>query len=572
MKLQYLEDLERIKIIPENSTELRGIKNYLTRHVDGYMFDPRFKLKIWDGKNTQYHKETDTIPMGLWKEAFKCCEEFGYPFRFLNKEDFPLNRKVKKKEFIEFITNFFKDYKFQPRDYQIEAAWEVLKNRYCNIAVATSGGKTLIYSMIVFFLMSKYKNTKFLLVVPSKTLVTQFYDDLIGFNYKNEIDLNIQEIYAEGEKPRTLDPNKEPNLVISTFQSLVYEKKIPIKEVRHNGKKIQIELTKEEIAEHKEKKIKIKYKTKTILNYPKEWFKQFWSVTTDEAHKNKSDSYKKILKYTLNNAYYRWGMSGSYPSDDSNDMMEIMAKTGPVVSTVKARKLMDEGYITQVKIKGVIMNHNDFEFTDTLEVVASRDKKAAYDIECAKIQESEERLLVINKIISQCKSNTLVLFHNTEYGEKILNYVKERNPDKDFYYIDGGVKNNATKKNIENNRNFIKAEMEKTDGRVKILIASFGTLSTGVSIDAITNVIFTQSFKKAQVIIQSIGRALRLHKDKKFAYIFDLVDRFNPDDFATRKKNKFKNILYNHWIERTKIYNDEEYPYSSIEINLKSAV
>ena len=61
MKLEYLHDQERIKIYPENSTELRGIKNYLNSHPDNYMFDPTFKMKLWDGKRTQYKKEDDTL-------------------------------------------------------------------------------------------------------------------------------------------------------------------------------------------------------------------------------------------------------------------------------------------------------------------------------------------------------------------------------------------------------------------------------------------------------------------------------------------------------------------------------
>lgn len=532
MKLQYLPEYERIKIIPENNTESRGIKNWLDRHVDGYMFDPAFKNKLWNGKKSLYDKETDTIPMGLWKEAFRCCEEFGYTFEFINKHEFPLNRDVKKAEVASFIKTFFNGFivdgvPFEARDYQVECVINILKNRYCNISVATSGGKTLIYSLVLFYLINKYPKKKFLLIVPSKTLVTQFYDDIIGFNWQKELYINIQEIFDETEKPRTTIPGKEPNIVIGTFQSLV--------------------------------------------DYDKKFFQQFWSVTADEGHKSKATSYRKILKKTIGTAYYRWGMSGTFPKDDTYEMMEIMAKTGPVVDIIKAKKLQDAGYITKVKIKGLLMYHNDWEFAQRLEIVASRDKKSAYDLEVEKIQESQERLDIINKVVSQCKSNTLVLFHNTEYGQKILARLKEGNPDKDFYYIDGSVKNNGNSKNIENNRSFIKKEMEKTDGRVKVLVASFGTLSTGVSIKAINNVLFCQSFKKAQIIVQSIGRALRLHPDKKMAYIFDLVDIFNHDDFSARTKSKFKNILFNHWSQRLKIYAEEEYPCDSIEIQLKPA-
>lgn len=87
-----------------------------------------------------------------------------------------------------------------------------------------------------------------------------------------------------------------------------------------------------------------------------------------------------------------------------------------------------------------------------------------------------------------------------------------------------------------------------------------GTLSTGVSINAIFNVIFADSFKSEQVIIQSIGRALRLHTDKDRALIFDLVDVFSP--------NNLNNILYRHFKEREKFYIKREYPYKMIKVNL----
>ncbi len=522
MKIEYLPEVERLKIYPEERKELAGLKNYLTRYEDGYFYDPRFKiLKIWNGKNTQFESEDNTVPLGLWKEVYKCCYDFGYPFEFVNKKDFPLNKSVKEAEFNEFVLEFFKEYKykgkqFELRDYQIRSAYNILKNRYCNIAVATAGGKTLIYALVLFYLLKKHPDKKFLLVVPSKTLVTQFYDDLNNFNWQKEINLNAQEIFDLTEKPRTYDADKEVNLVIGTFQSLI--------------------------------------------KYKKPWFQQFWSITTDEGHKSDSASYKKILKRTFLNAYYRWGMSGSYAADDTEEMMQIMAHTGPLVDTVKAKELMDKGYITKVKIKRILLNHNNYEFAENLKMVAARDKKACYDLECAKIQESDDRLIIINKIVSECKQNTLVLFHNTEYGEKLLAHLEKNNPDKIFHYIDGKISNKK--------RTPIKAMMENTDV-VNVLVASYGTLSTGVSIDAITNVIFTQSFKKAQLIIQSIGRALRLHPDKKFAYIFDLIDVFNTDSYIARYSLKFKNILADHGDKRIKIYEDEEYPYSTIEINLK---
>lgn len=516
MKLTYIEKKQLIKIEGPNN-EINSLKRWFNRYEEGYMFDPRFKNKLWSGKSTKFNKKNNTIPMGLWKEAFLCCQENGYAFNFTNKSEFPLNRDIKKKDFETFIKEFFDDYKFQPREYQVESAYAILKNMYGNIAVATGGGKTFIYSLVLFYLLHKHPNEKFLLVVPSKTLVTQFYDDIIDYAH-DKIDFNIREIFDITEKPRTRHEDKEDTLCIGTFQSLANDEK-----------------------------------------YPRDWFKQFFMVTVDEGHKSAAKSYRKILNRTINYATYRWGMSGTFPKDDTFEITEILARTGPILKRITAKYLMDLGYLTQVKIKGILLNHNDYEFREAIERVAARDKKACYDLEVAKIQESEHRLDVVSKIVKECKDNTLVLFHNTDYGEKLFEHLKEKHPDKDFHFISGKINNKK--------RTIIKEAMMETD-RVQVLVASFGTLSTGVSISTITNVIFTQSFKKAQVIIQSIGRALRLYKGKKKAYIFDLVDIFNEDEYVVTRKSKFSNILYNHWLKRKKIYDEEEYPYDFIKINL----
>jgi superfamily II DNA or RNA helicase len=182
----------------------------------------------------------------------------------------------------------------------------------------------------------------------------------------------------------------------------------------------------------------------------------------------------------------------------------------------------------------------------------SGDGKAAFDLEKAYVHRSDKRLNFIKKIVDKCDNNTLLLFHTIENGQKIFQKLKDEIPEKEFFYIDGEV---SGKK-----REIIKKQMEVTDGKVKVLVASFGTLSTGVSINAIFNIIFTDSFKSEQIVIQSIGRGLRLHSDKEKVTIFDLVDIFAPKDF--------NNILYKHYIERRGFYVKRNYPFKEIRINI----
>jgi superfamily II DNA or RNA helicase len=105
-----------------------------------------------------------------------------------------------------------------------------------------------------------------------------------------------------------------------------------------------------------------------------------------------------------------------------------------------------------------------------------------------------------------------------------------------------------------------KREEIREEGVTKVLCASFGTLSTGVSINAIFNVIFADSFKSEQIIIQSIGRGLRLHSDKDKVNIFDLVDVFEKEDH--------NNALFRHYKEREGFYIKRKYPFKILKINL----
>ena len=131
-------------------------------------------------------------------------------------------------------------------------------------------------------------------------------------------------------------------------------------------------------------------------------------------------------------------------------------------------------------------------------------------------------------------------------------YISTADQDKDVFYIDGST-------SMEK-REYIKKIMEDTSGNPKILVASFGTTSTGVNIKAITNIVFAQGFKSDQIIRQSIGRGLRLHSEKTKLVVFDLVDVFHSD---------FKTILVRQYeSRRDEIYKKQKYPFEELKIKL----
>lgn len=190
-------------------------------------------------------------------------------------------------------------------------------------------------------------------------------------------------------------------------------------------------------------------------------------LCVSNCHQAKAKSYLKILGQTFNHAYSRFGVSGTTPPEDSCEILTIQSVLGPKITEVSADELKKKGIITPMEIKVVVMNHNDLEFADRMDQIRKGGYgKEAFNIEKDYIHLSDNRLDFIKKIVTKCESNTLVLFHTIEYGQKILKKLQEELPDKEFFYIDGSI---SGKK-----REVIKKEMEITKKDVEYTILNFG--------------------------------------------------------------------------------------------------
>jgi type I site-specific restriction endonuclease len=92
------------------------------------------------------------------------------------------------------------------------------------------------------------------------------------------------------------------------------------------------------------------------------------------------------------------------------------------------------------------------------------------------------------------------------------------------------------------------------------MVASFGTLSTGVSVKNIHNIFLVESYKSEVLIKQSLGRGMRLYEGKERVNIIDFVDDFSY--------NGSMNYLMKHSLERIEIYKREKFEYKTYEITL----
>ena len=518
MKFKLSPDNSKLILTESSKGEYNQLKLFLTRKVHNYRFMKRYKLGIWNGDIDLFRD--GSIDFGLWGEVYKCCKEYGYKFVIENQEQFPRNKDITKEKLQEFVNDFYKDHKdsngkpFVPYEHQVDAIYQLLKHLYGIIEIATAGGKSLVFGTLIFYYLKHVNpDAKFLLIVPSISLVTQFYNDLNDYNYGFQsenltpMDIRIDEVMSD--KPRKYrEGEKKPNIYIGTYQSL--EK------------------------------------------YPKEWLKQFEVVACDEAHTAKAQTLISILTKTFGVAKIRFGMSGTYPSDSSVEILTIQSLLGPKLINISAKKLMDKGLISELKIKAIFLHHDNHKFAEGVYNIRKHDGKKAYDLEREYVHNSSKRKTFVKNLVDKFKSNSLLLFHTITYGTEIYNYLKDNCQNKDIFYIDGSV---STEK-----REYIKKQMEVTSGNPKILVASYGTLSTGVSIKAISNIIFLDSFKSARVVLQSIGRGLRLHITKTKLIVFDLVDVFHPE---------FKTILWRQFeSRRDELYKVQQYPMDELKVKL----
>jgi superfamily II DNA or RNA helicase len=502
MELSLTENNQFLRVDSASELEIEQLNISLTKRIESWRFNPLVKKKIWDGY-VSYIKDDKWIPSGLWKEIVEMCKEYSYDLK-LNGVTELFDKNINQEEFETWAMDFFSDADIKPRDYQLDAAFNILKFRRCLAELATSAGKTLISFLVVSYMLEKEKAKKVLFIVPNVSLVVQASEDFMDYNYRNQVNIKIQQIYS-GQKIRT-----GRNVVIGTYQSLVKKNK--------------------------------------------EYFEQFDAVIIDETHKAKSNSIKTILQKCVS-AKYRFGLSGTIPKKGKLDRLTLMAYTGPVITEVSANFLQKQGHIAGCKVKVIEMDYApDSTKQAFMEMSMNRyESKDVFKFEQNYIINSPGRLNFISSVISKIPRNSLVLFHRIEHGKRLYKKLRQ-DSDKIVYYVDGG-----TDKDI---REEYKKKMEA--GEEVVIVASYGTFSTGISIKKIHNIFFTESFKSEVIIRQSIGRGLRQHKSKDGVIIVDFVDDLSSEEWF--------NYLMRHAKERQRIYKEQKFTYTVKKVQFEGDI
>jgi len=375
-----------VKIVKINESYIRifcefdlskELYNYFAFYTKNYRWSPKYKAGVWDGKIRLFQYKNGLLPIGLYDDLVN----------FLVRKGIKFKNEVEQTSGLNFSENFIKKFVKEilkcdlvPRDYQIKAVQEVLKKQKTIILSATGSGKSFIIFIYINLLKYVYDDCKFLLVVPTTSLVEQMTDDFVEYG-KNFCDYNdhIHKIYSGKSK------NTDKNITITTWQSLQHIKQ-------------------------------------------KKWFDQFGCVTIDETHGATAKQLTNII-HKCESAIFKIGTTGSL-TDNETDKMQLKSLFANIFSASTSKNLQKRKILSQLKIRNCVIDYP--------QKIRNLCKKFDYNTELDFLRKLKERKNFICRMVNRLKGNTLVLFKNIEYGKELFEKIKEKNPN--TYFIYGGIK------------------------------------------------------------------------------------------------------------------------------------
>lgn len=288
----------RVKIFTNSGEYMKKMKQLFTHKVKGYFWSPKYRSGMWNGESSLI-TDTGTFPYGLLPEFLRS-----------SRKEFPDVEFDSSDEVKQLFKGDELDIKFDlsltPRPYQEESVRYCLKYTKGIIRSATASGKSLVISYIIKNLLDNRPITKCrsaVIIVPSKGLVEQFYEDMIDYGLGAKY---IGRIY---DKIKKKEEQWARAIVITTWQSL-----------KNNSKRLN----------------------------------DYDCIIGDECHQVKSQQLKKL--FSKSTARYRFGFTGTMPMDELENL-NTKAFLGPVLRDYSSGLLSEQGYISKCHVRVLNINY-----------------------------------------------------------------------------------------------------------------------------------------------------------------------------------------------------------------------
>jgi superfamily II DNA or RNA helicase len=360
--------------------DLLNISNYFSFFANNYMWSPKFKSGIWDGKIRLLDRKTGKLPIGLYPRLKKFCQ------------DLHIEHTIEfKKTSVTITDNNIIDYAkkkvkldLELRDYQIEGIRTAFKDQKCIVISPTASGKSLIQNLVSQIFLDLNTSSKVLLIVPTVSLVEQMKGDFMEYaeNSGYDIENDITTVYSGQER------NWNRSIIISTWQSL-----------------------------------------QTIKD--QKFFDMFGCVLVDEVHSAESGIIIQNIIGKCVNAKMKIGVSGTI-NDEVINRVQLEGLFGSIHQFTTTQELMAKGTLSNLKIQVLLL-----KYSDDLKRTAY---KMPYHDEMTFLKDIDKRMNLIVKTAEKINKNILILFKHLDYGKMIYDRIVALDSNRQVFYVAGSTK------------------------------------------------------------------------------------------------------------------------------------
>ena len=275
----------------------------------------------------------------------------------------------------------------------------------------------------------------------------------------------------------------------------------------------------------------------SLYKMPKKYFEDFGCVIGDEAHMFKSKSLTGIMT-KLHQCKYRFGLTGTLDGTLTHRLV-LEGLFGTAENIVTTKELIDRKTLADLTVKCIVLKHKNIR------------ERMTYAEELEYLATNEKRNNFIVNLLQHLDGNTLCLFQLVEkHGKPLYDQVQETITDRKTFFVYGGTDTSE--------REEIRGTVENE--KKSIILASYGTFSTGINIRNINNIVFSSPSKSRIRVLQSLGRGLRKTDTKNSVLIFDIADDVSH--------NNKRNFTLNHFSERIALYNEQQFDYQISKVQL----
>ena len=338
------------------------------------------------------------------------------------------------------------------------------------------------------------------------------------------------------------------------------------------------------------------------------------NLNVSNCHNAKAEVFDTIILPASVNCKYRLGLSGTISDLAFADRMSLIGSLGSNVKIINAQGLIERGLATPVQINCLFFNYNE----EDKKIMKNLDYQKEIKMLEGHYKRNNMIAKMTNKIVKS--GNTILLFNTINHGKWLMELIlKDRFGIEDVVLLDKTTPN-AIKAVIKDGqfpmKVFTNTELddkqrtsilktlakegldksvldrfdclEKYDtymiyGAIEgdererirklleekedaILVGNYQTLSTGINIKRLHNIILGAPTKSSIRIRQSIGRGLRLYKGKEVIKIWDITDDFSSKTKSGKITNE--NHTLKHFKNRILVYNEEGFPQTETEVQI----